>query len=311
MTRHVIEPTTATLHGSFSPDFAPALTIDPGDTVVYRTLDAGWGLEPHVAPGVPRKKFTPRVPERDAGHALCGPVAIRGAQPGMTLAVRIDAVVPGAWGWSAGGGWATDLNTQLGLADGDEWLMIWQLDAAAGGGVNQYGHRVALRPFLGIIGMPPPEAGWHSTVPPRPWGGNLDCKELVAGSTLYLPIPVPGALVSAGDGHAVQGDGEVGQVALECPMERVELTYSLRDDLPLTLPQADTPAGWITFGLDADLNVAMVQALAGMLDVIMARYNVPRKEALALASLVVDLRITQVVNEVRGVHAVLPPDAIR
>lgn len=308
---HTIEPERATLHGVFSRDLAPVLTIDSGETVRFRTLEAGWGLEPPVAPGgVTQRKFAPRIEELDGGHAMCGPVAIRGAQPGMTLAVHIHSVVPGAWGYTIAGGWDSALNARLGVAALPEHLMVWQLDAATMTGVNQQGHSIALRPFPGIIGMPPPEPGYHPSWPPRVWGGNIDCKELVAGSTLYLPIPVPGALVSVGDGHAVQGDGEVSGVAIECPLECVEVTFVVRDDLVLQTPHADTPAGWITFGFDPDLETAMFTALNAMLDVMVERYRLSRAEALALASLLVDLRITQIVNGVCGVHAVLPHAAL-
>ena len=311
MALHTIEPNRETLHGHFSNELPPVLTVDSGDTVRYRTLDAAWGLEPPTAVGAAREKFAPRDAERDAGHALCGPVAVRGAQPGMTLAVGIDVVQPDTWGWTYAGGWASALNQELGVAEAPEELLIWQLDAAAARGTDQYGHTLALRPFLGVIGMPPAAPGRHPTAPPRTCGGNIDCKELVAGSTLYLPIAVPGALLSAGDGHAVQGDGEVCGQAIECPMARVDLTLTLRDDLVLTTPRAHTPAGWITFGFHEDLHAAMITALDAMLGLLGEQYQLSRKHALALASLAVDLRITQIVNGVRGVHALLPFGAIQ
>src|SRR5579885_2378214 len=118
MTTYTIEPERATLHGPFSRERAPVLTIDSGDTVRYRTLDSGWGLEPPAVSGEPRRKFEPRSQENDAGHALCGPVAIRGAQPGMTLEVQIDAVRPGAWGATyAGGTHRKQMNERLGVAE--------------------------------------------------------------------------------------------------------------------------------------------------------------------------------------------------
>jgi acetamidase/formamidase len=166
-----------------------------------------------------------------------------------------------------------------------------------------------MRPFVGNLGMPPAEPGRHSTFPPRFCGGNLDCKELVAGSTLYLPIAVAGGLFSLGDGHAVQGDGEVSGPALECPMERVSVTFTLLNDMPLRMPQADTPAGWLAFGVHEDLDEAMWLALDGMLDAL-ERRGYDRKEALMLASLTVDLRITQIVNGMKGVHAILPHGAL-
>lgn len=168
-----------------------------------------------------------------------------------------------------------------------------------------------VRPFLGVMGMPPAEAGQHSTKPPRLTDGNLDCKELVAGSTLYLPIAVAGGLFSAGDGHALQGDGEVSYTGIECPMDEVVLTFQLHADLHLNTPRAHTAQGWLTFGFDPDLNVAARKALDAMIGLMAEQYNLARVDAIALASLVVDLRITQIVNQVCGVRAVLPHGAIQ
>ncbi|HEV2579691.1 MAG TPA: acetamidase/formamidase family protein [Ktedonobacteraceae bacterium] len=307
MATYTIEPERHTLHGHFSRELTPVLAIDPGDTVNYRTLDAGWGLEPLLSFDSPRREFEPRDEELDTGHALCGPIEIRGAQPGMTLEVQINDIRPGAFGLTV----ADDLAIYKGLGIDRRALLTWTLDADTMTGYDQYGHTLTLRPFMGVMGMPPDEAGALSTSPPRFCGGNLDCKELVAGSTLYLPIAVPGGLFSVGDGHALQGDGEVCGTAIECPMERVSLTFRLRNDLRLTMPRANTPAGWLTMGLHKDLNQAMDMAMIGMLDLMEELYHLPRPEALALASLVVDLRITQVVNGVRGVHALLPHGTLR
>jgi acetamidase/formamidase len=309
MTVHHIEPERRTLHGKFSRELPPVLTIDPGDTVIYRTLDAGWGLEAPRLDGSERRHFEPRDPERDAGHALCGPIAIRGAQPGMTLAVTIDSIRTGVYGSTFTGGWQHPVNDRLGLVD-KEFMMVWSLDPDALTARNQFGHTLALRPFMGVLGMPPDEPGLHSTAPPRATGGNLDFKELVPGSTLYLPIAVAGGLFSVGDGHAVQGDGEVSVTAIECPMEAVQLTFNLLPDVTLNAPRANTPIGWLTFGLHEDLNEATYRALEAMLELMHEQYGLDRQPALALASLVVDFRITQIVNGVRGVHAVLPHGAI-
>ncbi|MGQ0602443.1 MAG: acetamidase/formamidase family protein [Anaerolineales bacterium] len=309
MTIHRIKPERRTLHGKFSRELPPVLTIDPGDTVIYRTLDAGWGLEAPRLDSTERRKFEPRDPERDAGHALCGPIAVRGAQPGMTLAVTIDAIRPGPYGWTFAGGWPHPVNERLSLTE-KEFMMIWSLDPDQLTGRNQFGHTLALRPFMGVMGMPPDEPGLHSTAPPRVTGGNLDCKELVPGSTLYLRVAVAGGLFSVGDGHAVQGDGEVCVTAIECPMEHVQLTFKLLPDLKLSAPRANTPIGWLTFGLHEDLNEATYRALEAMLELMNEQYGFDQQHALALASLVVDLRITQIVNGVRGVHAVLPHGAI-
>ncbi len=308
---HILEPARETLHGLFSPELPPALTIDPGDTVVFRTLDARWGIAPLASPADEHRRFADARPEwRGDGHALCGPVAVRGAEPGMTLEVGIGDLRPGRWGWTYAGGPRTALNHRVGVADREAGL-LWTLDPDRMVGRDQHGHTVTLRPFLGVIGMPPAEPGRHSTAPPRPSGGNLDCKELVTGSSLFLPIAVAGGLVSVGDGHAAQGDGEVGGQAIECPMERAALTFTLHPDLRLTMPRARTPAGWLTFGLDPDLNEATAVALDAMLDLMGELIGLDRHTALALASVAVDLRITQVANGVWGVHALLPHGAVR
>ncbi len=306
MATYRIEPTEDTLHGFFSRDLPPVLTINSGDTVSFRTIDAEWGLEnftattfdPEAGPP-PRLTATTKI-EGPMGHALCGPVYIRGAEPGMTLAIQIDNIQPGNWGWTAAGG---------DMADGHV-LHLWELDVKKMLGRNQHGHQVKLRPFMGVMGMPPAETGQHSTNPPRVNGGNIDCKELVAGSTLYLPIAVAGGLFSTGDGHALQGDGEVSRTGIECPIDEAQLTFHLHPDLPLTTPRADTPIGWLTFGFDENLNIAARTALDAMIGLMAGKYHITRADAKALASLVVDLRITQIANKVFGVHAVLPNGAI-
>jgi acetamidase/formamidase len=278
---HELALETAHLHGHFSRDLEPVLAIDPGDSVRFATPNAGWCFEP-------RQPLAVRSEE--VGHALAGPIEVRGATAGATLAVRIDEVVPGAWGETFGG-----RNHRL----------EWQLEAGVG---RAAGRTVTLAPFLGVMGMPPPEPGVHSTGPPRQWGGNIDCKELVAGTTLYLPIPVDGALFSAGDGHAVQGDGEVSGTAIECPMQ-AQLTLGVRDDLPLEWPIARIADAWLTFGFDEDLGRAASIAVEGMLDLMEREHGLARADARAFASVVVDLRVTQIVNDTLGVHAVLHDDA--
>jgi acetamidase/formamidase len=314
VTLHELPLERRTLHGHFSRGLEPILTIDSGDTIAFSCLDSGW----HVDPGTglePNTTVWPtshKVPgdERDAGHALIGPIEVRGARAGQTLEVTIGDIDVGTWGWCAGGDWSTPLNERLGLVTGGVFLR-WDLDAQAGVGRDERGRELDLRPFLGVLGMPPPENGVHSTTPPRPWGGNIDCKELVAGTRLYLPIPVDGALFSAGDCHARQGDGEVSQVAIECRLERAELTLRVVDEYELRTPIAWTEEGWLTFGFDEDLDEAVAIAVDAMLALMGREHGLERADALALASLVVDVRVTQVVNQVRGAHAVLPHGALR
>lgn len=310
-TTYTLEPERHTLHGHFSRDLPPVLTIDPGDTVCFRTLDSNWGLESYKpGEGIRRREFEGRIPPADDGHALVGPVAIRGAKPGMTLEVEIGRIIPGAYGACMTGGWPSTHNERLGILN-EGAIHVYTLDAETMIGRNQYGHSVVLRPFMGVLGMPPDVPGQHSTIPPRVCGGNIDCKELVTGSTLYLPIAVEGGLFSTGDGHAAQGDGELGGTAIECPIECAELTFRLREDLPLTTPLARTPAGWITMGFHEDLDAATMIAMEAMFGLISRQYGVSRVDAIALASVTVDLRITQIVNQGRGVHALLPYGAIR
>lgn len=290
MTVHEIPMERRTLHGHFSRDLEPVLAIDSGDSIVFATLDAGW----YVAPG---ERFAPYDEELDAGHALIGPVEVRGARAGQVLEVRIDEVRTIGWGWTFAGD------------EAGHTILRWTL--AGGIGRDEAGREVDLRPFLGVLGMPPPAPGVHPTGPPRVWGGNIDCAELVEGTTLFLPIPVDGALFSAGDCHARQGDGEVSGTAIECGLERAQLTLAVRDDLRLDGPVARTRDAWITFGFDEDLDRAVSAALGGMLDLMSRERGLERREALALASVVVDVRVTQVVNGVRGAHAVLLDNALR
>jgi acetamidase/formamidase len=302
--KHEIPLERRTLHGHFSRDLEPILTVDSGDTVSFSCLDAGWNIEPG-------RKFEPTSDELDDGHALIGPIEIRGAKAGQTLEVRIDDVRVGRWGATFAGGWQTPLNDELGVSIGDGATLNWTLDVEAGLALDQFGREVDLRPFPGVLGMPPPEPGVHSTGPPRPFGGNIDCKELVAGTKLMLPIPVDGALFSAGDGHARQGDGEVSQTAIECPLDRLQLTLTVNDEPGLETPAAWTPEAWLTFGFDEDLDHAAAIATDAMLKLMGRELGLERRDALAVASVVVDLRVTQMVNGVRGVHALLSHDAIR
>jgi acetamidase/formamidase len=280
---HALALEQRTLHGHFSCDLRPVLTIEPGDSVRFAVPNSSWLLESG-------EKFVPRDPTIDKGHALIGPIAVRGARAGQTLAVRVDDIRPGSWGVTY---------------TKPPHAVHWKLDGVTATGL---GRTVRLAPFLGVLGMPPPRGGVHSTVPPRRFGGNIDCKDLIAGTTLFLPIPVDGALFSAGDGHAAQGDGEVSGTAIECPVEG-QVTLSVRDDLRLEWPIARTADAWLTFGFDEDLRQAARFALDGMLDLMGREHDLSRDDALALASVVVDLRVTQLANKTLGVHAILRDDA--
>ncbi len=310
MATHVLTAGGGTLHGRFSRELPPALTVDSGDTVVLSTLDALWSLEPPHEDGSPHRAYEPRREGIDDGHALTGPIAVRGAAPGMTLEVEVVSLRTGPWGWTFAARRPTPLAERLGVSDRPA-LLRWDLDREAALARDQFGHTVALRPFLGVIGLAPAEHGLHPTWPPRREGGNIDCRELVAGSRLLLPVAAPGALLSVGDGHGAQGDGEVSGTAVECAMERVELVVRLHEDLAIETMRAETPAGTLTLGVHEDLDEAAHIALDAMVGLISEREGLSRSQALALASVVVDLRVTQIVNAgVRGVHALLPAGAL-
>ncbi|MDE3023964.1 MAG: acetamidase/formamidase family protein [Acidobacteriota bacterium] len=276
-----MDPGAAPVKGFFCADYEPQQSVAPGESVSFHAFNARWHWEPGDDPERPE----------GSGHALAGPFEVRGAKAGRTLVVRIGEVTPRTWGETFAGG----------------ERFAWTLE---GGRWACGAHRVASAPFLGVIGMPPPEPGEHSTIPPRRWGGNIDCKLLVAGTTLYLPIPVDGALLMAGDCHGAQGDGEVSGTAIEAPLERATLTLDVAD-LELRMPIARVDGAWVAFGFDEDLDAAAAQATETMLDVIERELALSRKEALALASVAVDLHVTQVVNIAKGVHAILPDDAYR
>lgn len=309
------------MHGFFSRDLPAALTIESGDVVVFQTLDAGWGAVEQEPGFTEPRDFTPRDLSRDVAHPLAGPVALKGAKAGMTLEIRINRIRTGRWGWSAGPGASAQLDPYLGLGPGPggppavitvprgDHATFWDLDPDNAVGVSRKGHRLKLRPFMGIMGMPLDQPGVQSTFPPTACGGNLDCRELTEGTALLLPIAVDGVLFSTGDGHAVQGDGEVAGPALNCPME-VEMEFRLHPHLKLTLPRARVGGGWLTFGFSRDLDEAAAIATAEMVKLMGELYGYSPREALSLASLVVNLRITQMVNGVRGVHASLHDDAV-
>jgi acetamidase/formamidase len=305
MALYRLDPTPQHTVNVFSAAHEPALTVDSGDTIVVRTLDAVGYLERQEFPGDIAK---PKMFGDDfRGHCLCRPVAVRGAAPGDMLKVEIVALVPDPWGWTSSPAVpGSPVATRLGFGETDRAALLWEIDTEAGTATANGKYTRPLAPFLGVTGVAPAGAGEHSTVPPRAEaGGNIDCKELVAGSALYLPVNTDGALLYLGDGHGAQGDGESCGTAIECGMT-TEAVVSVARERPLSTVHAETPAGLVTFGFSTDLNEAMGDALDAMVTWMAARYGTSRAEALALASTCVDLRITQVVNVTWGVHALLP-----
>jgi len=295
------------LHGQFSRDLEPALVIDSGESVLCQTPDVMWGLQQHGESGTERARAPKGHGPHYDGPAMFGPIAVREARPDDTLEVQILDLEPAEWGWTFAG--STGLNDQflraVGLEPRDSALIRWSVDRAQARAISELGLSLDVRPFLGIVGLCPAGDGWHSAWPPRRTGGNMDCRELVAGSSLFLPIESPGGLLSVGDGHLAQGDGEIAGSAIECPMTSITLRlivhrYSIKQ------PYAVTPCSWVGFGFGETLDAASVAAVSGLLDSITARCGVTRAVALAVASPICSLRVTQVCNGTVGVHALIP-----
>jgi acetamidase/formamidase len=290
--------------GYFDASLAPVLTVDSGAKVVIETVSGGPVDLPgdgfHVPPEL--LDIHARSERMLPGHIVTGPVAIAGAKPGHVLEVRIlDIALRQDWGYN----FIRPLAGTLPYDFETERRVTIPLDAKAMTARMPWGLHLPLAPFFGVMGVaPPPNWGRISSIQPRAHGGNLDNKELVAGTTLYLPVFNDGALFSCGDGHGAQGDGEVCITAIETAL-RGEFQFILRDDLALTYPQAETPTHYITMGMDPDLDRCAEMALRDMIVLLNTRFGLSREDAYMLCSLAGDLRITQTVNGCKGVHMMM------
>lgn len=306
MTHHRLEAGADTVHwGYFDAALPPVLTIASGDSVTISTVSGGPDVMPPAPMKIPDalKAVQAHVPNRLPGHMCTGPVAVAGAKAGQVLEVRIDAIeLHYDWGYT----YAAPLKGALPEEVSERHIIHIPLDRERMTGRLPWGLELELKPFFGVMAVAPP-AGWGmvSTLPPRRNGGNLDNKELVAGTTLFLPIHTDGGLFSVGDGHGVQGDGEVCVTAIETGLVGT-FTLTVRDDMSLAWPQAETPAHVLTMAFDPDLDVCARTALTLMIDLIAARTGLTRPEAYMLCSLQADLRVTQLVNGNNGVHCMLP-----
>ena len=307
---HRLTSTPATTRfGMFDAAFPPVLTIASGDRVTFECVSGGTEVMP--PPGSPLaipadlQAIHDAKPERMGPHILTGPVALEGAQPGDMLEVRIEAVEPNNdWGYCA----VRPLAGTLPEDFPERYVSHIRVDRAARTCKPDWGPTLPLAPFFGTMGVAPPaHYGRLSSREPREHGGNMDNKELTAGSTLYLPVWVPGANVSVGDGHGRQGDGEVCVNALEMGLTGTFsfILHRRGDGPPMTWPCAETPTHFIVMGFNEDLDLAMKQALRGMIDLICARSPLTRVQAYQFCSLAVDFRVTQTVNGEKGVHGML------
>ncbi|MBI1778933.1 MAG: acetamidase/formamidase family protein [Proteobacteria bacterium] len=302
---HEIPASPETVHwGVFSASLPPVLSVESGDRVTLHCVSGG----PETLPPPPmevlpeHRQIHAKVKMGPGGHILTGPVRVNGAMPGDTLEIRIlDVALRQDWGWNAFGPTKGTIPEDFPYRR----LMHIPLDRKTMHAQMPWGMRIPLKPFCGVMGVAPPaNFGAIDTIVPRQHGGNLDNKELGAGATLFLPVWTEGALFSAGDGHAVQGDGEVCVTALETAVSGT-FELILRKDLRLLFPRAETPTHYITMGLDPDLDDAAKQALREMIKFICERVNVSAEDAYTLCSLAVDFRVTQLVDGNKGVHGML------
>jgi acetamidase/formamidase len=310
MRHHHLASHPGTVHwGWFDAALPPVLTIDSGDRVTVETVSGGPSNLPGAGYHVPpellaiHEKSQRRLP----GHILTGPIAVHGAVPGDVLEIRIlDVRLRQDWGYTFVRPLAGALPDDFPTAE----QIIVALDRDRGIGRLPWGTEITLRPFFGVMGVaPPPAWGAISSIQPRAHGGNLDNKELIPGATLYLPVHAEGGRLSLGDGHGVQGDGEVCVTAIETALEGT-LEIVLRKDLKLTYPRAETPTHRITMGMDPDLDDAARDALRRMVDWVTATTTLSRNHAFMLMSLTADVRVTQLVNEHKGIHVMLPKSAL-
>ncbi|NWF53411.1 MAG: acetamidase/formamidase family protein [Syntrophaceae bacterium] len=309
---HRLAASPQTVHtGFYDSTIPPVLTIESGDTVRMSSmmlmdgrLHCGMTLEEMLAV---RQEYI----DRNLGsHTLTGPIFIQGAKPGDVLKVRIQKLVPAECGVNyhfpedyRRGGLPEDFPA------GD--MRTLYLDLAKMETLFAPGIVIPLKPFFGNMGVAPRPGEKRPAAIPDYFGGNMDNKELVAGSILYLPVQVPGALFSAGDAHAAQGDGEVNVTAIETAMKEAVLQFFVRKDMKIERPMGETPTHWITMAFHPDLDEATETALRDAIRFLSETRGLTPDEAYSLCSLAVDLRITQIVDDNKGVHAMIPKSIFR
>lgn len=305
-TTHTLKSTPETVHwGHFDAALKPVLRIASGDRIAVETVSGSPDQMPRNG-----MKILPEMEGIYAGvkqqlgpHLITGPVWVEGAQPGDVLQVDIEDVYPRQeWGHNI----ISPLKGSLPEDFPEGRLIHIPIDLKRRVCTMAWGAEIALRPFFGIMGVAPRASyGRINSIVPREFGGNLDNKELIAGSTLYLPIFNEGALFSVGDGHGVQGDGEVCLSALETALGGT-LRLTVRKDMKLDFPRAETPTHYITMGLDEDLDDAAKQAVREMIKLLGEKKGLSAADAYTLCSLACDLHVTQLVDVNKGVHALLP-----
>lgn len=307
MKTHILPATDENVFtGYFDNSVPPVLTISSGDTVELATQMLN---DDRLQPGLTladllkiREEYYNR---QRTSHTLTGPIYISGAAPGNVLEVRILELVPRPYAVN----YILPEQCKAGTLPEDfphGQIKDFVLDLPSMTTDFSPGITIPLRPFMGVMGVAPGKPGRHSTAPPDEFGGNIDCNELVAGTTLYLPVFVPGALFVTGDAHAAQGNGEVCLTALETAVDKAVFQFVVHKDRTLSRPLAETPTHWITFGFHPDLNEAAKIALRDMVTFLSEHKGLTRLDAYSLSSIAADLRVTQLVDGNKGIHAMMP-----
>ena len=305
---YYLNPTPQTVHwGHFNASIPAVLQVESGDEVVIDTFSGGMSEVADPSLFRPEHRLiVDTVPQIMGPHILTGPVHVKGAEPGDTLEVRIlDIELTTDWGWNI----IRPLKGALPEDFPNLSRRVIPIDRQTNVARLPWGVVVPLRPFFGIIGVaPPPAYGLVSSVEPREYGGNIDNKEFIPGTSLFLPVFVPGANLSVGDGHAVQGDGEVCLTALEtCLKGRFQVIVHKQS---LNFPRAITPTHYISMGMDVDLDDAAKQALRNMIKWLTEIKPWTAEEAYVFCSLACDLHVTQLVDGNKGIHAMVSRSVI-
>lgn len=300
---HFLNPTPQTVHwGHFNAAIPAVLEVASGDELVIDTFSGGMSEVADPTLFRPEHRLiVDTVPQILGPHILTGPVHVSGAEPGDTLEIRIlDIELTTDWGWNI----IRPLKGALPEDFPNLSRRVIPIDRQANVARLPWGVDIPLRPFFGIIGVaPPPAYGLVSSVEPREYGGNIDNKEFIPGTSLFLPVIVPGANLSVGDGHAVQGDGEVCLTALEtCLKGRFQVIVHKQS---LNFPRAITPTHYIAMGMDVDLDDAAKQALRNMIKWLTEIKPWTAEEAYVFCSLACDLHVTQLVDGNKGIHAMV------
>jgi acetamidase/formamidase len=304
--------------GYYGADVPPVAKVKDGDVVEIQTINTtgitrrdpeaffkenSLPLDEQAKDIIDIYKNVKPEPSGLSGHMLTGPIYIEGAEPGDTLEVRILDVIPrSGYGvnavWPKGGELPDAVTTRENF--------VYKYDNKKHTASFKAGIEIPIKPFMGVMAVSPaPEKGRVSSIPPGPYGGNLDLKHLVKGTTLYLPVSTKGALFTTGDCHAGQGNGEISGVAIEASLTLIA-KFIVRKDMHITHVRAETPTHFIAIGLDPDLSVAMKNAATQATSFIKDELGYTFNEALSICSTGVDFEVTQVVDKTLGAHAMIP-----